>query len=63
METAMTGFASWFLDSRGWGDMPVGTGVSWPVPYQELDSRSKPLYSGQEVSGPSTYGLGRGNGF
>ncbi len=63
METALTGYASWFLDSRGWGDLPVGTGVSWPVPYQELDSRGKPLYDGQLVSGASTYGLGRGNGF
>ncbi len=63
METALTGFASWFIDGRGWGDMPVGTGVSWPVPYQELDSRAKPLYNGVIVAGASTYGLGRGNGF
>ena len=63
METALTGFASWFIDGRGWGDLPVGTGVSWPVPYQELDSRAKPLYNGVIVSGASTYGLGRGSGF
>lgn len=63
METALTGYASWFLDSRGWGDLPVGTGISWPVPYQELDARRKPLYSGQQVAGVSTYGLGRGSGF
>ena len=63
METALTGYNQWFFDSRGWGDLPVGTGLSWPVPYQELDSRAKPLYSGQLVSGPSTYGLGRGAGF
>ena len=53
----------WDFDGRGWGDLPVGTGISWPVPYQELDSRSKPLYSGNLLSGPSTYGLGRGAGF
>lgn len=63
METALTGYASWFLDSRGWGDLPVGTGLSWPVPYQELDARARALYSGQQVAGASTYGLGRGNGF
>lgn len=63
METALTGHAQWFMDGRGWGDLPPGTGVSWPVPYQELDSRSKPLYNGVIVAGANTYGLGRGNGF
>ena len=63
METALTGYSQWFFDGRGWGDLPVGTGISWPVPYQELDSRGKPLYDGVMVSGASTYGLGRGNGF
>ena len=63
VETALTGYAQWFLDSRGWGDLPAGTGVSWPVPYQELDSRAKPLYNGTMVAGTSNYGLGRGAGF
>jgi hypothetical protein len=63
VETALTGYCQWFLDSRGWGDLPVGTGISWPVPYQELDSRSKPLYNGVALAGPSNYGLGRGAGF
>ena len=63
METTLTGYAQWFIDSRGWGDLPQGTGTSWPVPFQELDSRSKPLYNGLTVSGPSTYGFGRGVGF
>ena len=63
METALTGYAQWYLDSRGWGDLPVGTGTSWPVPYQELDSRAKPLYNGVTVAGASTYGLGRGGNF
>ena len=63
METALTGYNQWYLDARGWGDLPLGTGLSWPVPYQELDSRSKPLYNGIAVAGASTYGLGRGTGF
>jgi hypothetical protein len=53
----------WYLDSRGWGDLPVGTALSWPVPYQELDSRAKPLYNSTLAAGASTYGLGRGAGF
>ncbi len=63
METALTGYSQWFLDSRGWGDLPVGTPISWPVPYQELDARTRPLYEGVGLSGVSTYGLGRGAGF
>ena len=65
LETQMTGYSQWFFDARGWGDLPVGTSLSWPVPYQELDSRAKPLYSNStaQVAGASTYGLGRGSGF
>ncbi len=63
METALTGYSQWYLDGRGWGDLPPGTGLSWPVPYQELDSRGKPLYNGIAVAGTNTYGLGRGGNF
>lgn len=65
IETQLTGYNQWYLDARGWGDLPVGTSLSWPVPYQELDSRTKPLYSNTttQVAGASTYGLGRGGGF
>ncbi len=63
METALTGYSQWYLDGRGWGDLPPGTGLSWPVPYQELDSRAKPLYNGIAVAGANTYGLGRGGNF
>ncbi|MBC7561825.1 MAG: hypothetical protein H7305_02810 [Gemmatimonadaceae bacterium] len=63
MDTTLTGYAQWFIDSRGWGDLSQGRGTSWPVPFQELDSRSKPLYNGLTVSGPSTYGFGRSAGF
>ena len=31
--------AIWYLDSRGWGDLPEGTALFWPVPYQELQVR------------------------
>ena len=32
LETAFTTYGAWFLDSRGWGDLPQGTSVQWPVP-------------------------------
>lgn len=45
METAYTHFMAWFLDSRGWGDLPEGTGVHWAPPYQDLQTRRLPVYS------------------
>ena len=45
METAMTGYGQWFIDSRGWGDLPEGTALHWPVPWQEMDARLKTLYN------------------
>ena len=42
IETAYTHFAGWFLDMRGWGDLPEGTGVHFAVPYQDLQSRGRP---------------------
>jgi hypothetical protein len=39
MEEAYTNFGSWFLDGRGWGDLPQDTGTEWPVPYQDLLAR------------------------
>ncbi len=64
-EIAYTAYGAWYFDSRGWGDLPVGTPVHWPVPYQELDARRKPIYNlggvGQPGgAGPSTYGYGSG---
>jgi hypothetical protein len=66
METAYTTYGAWFFDSRGWGDLPEGTPLQWPVPNQELDARLKPIYNlggvGQPSgAGPSTYGYGSGN--
>ena len=65
METAYTTYGAWYLDARGWGDLPVGTPLSWPVPFQELDARQIPIYDlggngGQAAAGPSTYGFGTG---
>ncbi len=45
METQLTGYMSWFLDSRGWGDLVQGTSLHWPVPFQEMDTRNKPFYN------------------
>lgn len=66
METAYTTYGAWFFDSRGWGDLPVGTALHWPVPNQELDARVLPIYSlggvGQTGSAAAgTYGYGTGN--
>ncbi|MEA2764145.1 MAG: hypothetical protein QOK07_549 [Gemmatimonadaceae bacterium] len=39
LETSFTGYAQWFLDARGWGDLAEGTVLEWPVPWQELYAR------------------------
>lgn len=67
METAFTSVAIWYVDSRGWGDLPEGTALFWPVPYQELQVRGysiAQLYGAgpgvgnapNSVAGKSTYG-------
>lgn len=61
METNFTGYAQWWQDSRGWGDLPEGTATQWPVPYQEMDARLHPFYNLGGVGLPSgaakgTYG-------
>jgi len=56
METAQTGYAQWFMDNRGWGDLVVGTPLEWPVPIQEMNSRNKTAYNGRRAqAAPSTY--------
>jgi len=45
VETQYTHFMAWFLDSRGWGDLPAGTGLQWPTPYSDLQVRNKAVYS------------------
>jgi len=62
METAYTGYAMWYFAGRGWGDLPEGTPVHHPVPFQEMDVRSVLPYSLGGVGGVDgaprgTYGL------
>jgi hypothetical protein len=45
LETAYTHFGAWFQDSRGWGDLPAGTGIDFAVPYQDLQVRGHAIYS------------------
>lgn len=62
METLQSHFSGWFLDMRGWGDLPEGTPTHWAPPYQELQARQAGIYSigtgttGGGAAGPSTYG-------
>jgi hypothetical protein len=57
VETSFTGYAQWFIDSRGWGDLTQGTALHWPVPYQELFARLLPSYTTQEKAVKGTYGF------
>ena len=57
VETSFTGYAQWFVDSRGWGDLVQGTALHWPVPYQELYARLLPSYTTQEKAVKGTYGF------
>lgn len=56
LETIQTGFAAWYLDSRGWGDLPEGTPTHWATPYQDLQARGYPA-----AAIWSTGGFGLGN--
>jgi hypothetical protein len=61
METALSSFGRWWIDSRGWGDLIEGTAYEYPVPYQEMQARRTkfyPLGGGFGSSaGKSTYGF------
>ena len=67
METAYAAYAAWYLNGRGWGDLPEGTAVHWPVPFQEADARDVPFKNIGGVGQPggaaasTTYGFGSGN--
>jgi hypothetical protein len=57
-----TGYGMWYFAGRGWGDLPQGTPLYWPVPYQEMDTRRQTFYSsggvGQTGGAPNgNYGL------
>ena len=55
MEDAFVQFGNWYLNGRGWGDLPEGTALFWAVPYQELQARG---YSASQIYGA---GVGAGN--
>jgi len=55
MEEAFVQFSAWYLDGRGWGDLPEGTALFWAVPYEDLQSRG---YAASAIYGA---GLGAGN--
>ena len=54
LETAYTHYAPWYLDGRGWGELPKDTPLFWAVPYQDLQAR------GTAIS--AIYGAGPGVG-
>jgi hypothetical protein len=54
IETAFTNFSGWFLDERGWGDLPANSPTFWATPFQDLQARGKPL--------SAIYGTGPGPG-
>jgi hypothetical protein len=54
IETAYTHYAAWFLDGRGWGELPKDTPLFWAVPYQDLQARGAAL--------GAIYGAGPGAG-
>ena len=68
METAYAGYGIWYFDGRGWGDLPEGTPIHWPVPWQEKDARVEPFTPvlggvGRPGGSPAstTYGFGTGD--
>lgn len=54
IETAFTTFLPWYLDGRGWGDLPTDVPLYWATPYQDLQARGKPI--------SALYGTGLGAG-
>jgi hypothetical protein len=41
IETAYTTLGPWYLDGRGWGDLPKDTPLFWATPNEDLLSRGK----------------------
>lgn len=58
METAYTGYGMWYFAGRGWGDLPEGTALYWPVPYQEMDARREVFYPAGGIGGTGSAGHG-----
>jgi hypothetical protein len=60
METMYVSYGSQWFSSRGWGDLPEGTPIHWPVPYGEMDTRQKVMYNLGGV-GREGGSVGKGN--
>lgn len=54
IETAYTHYSPWFLDGRGWGELPKDTPLFWATPYQDMQARG--------TSTANIYGTGPGVG-
>ncbi|MGD0483343.1 MAG: hypothetical protein ABSB58_01675 [Gemmatimonadales bacterium] len=52
LETMYVSYISQFYSGRGWGDLPNGTPIQWPVPYGEMDTRRHPFYNMGGVGNP-----------
>jgi hypothetical protein len=59
LESLYIMYGSWFVAGRGWGDLPEGTAVHWPVPNQEMDARGQVFYGLGGVGQPG--GSAKGN--
>ncbi len=58
IETMYTGYGMWYFAARGWGDLPEGTAINWPVPNEEMLTRAKPYYGLGGVGGPGSTSKG-----
>ncbi len=54
IEAGYVAYAPWYLDERGWGDLPANSPLYWATPYQDLQARGKPA--------SAIYGTGPGPG-
>lgn len=54
LEMAFIYPGGWWFEGRGWGDLPAGTQMQFPVPYTELDARRLPIYSGNAMPTATT---------
>jgi hypothetical protein len=53
LETENTHWMAWFIDSRGWGDLPTDTPLYWATPFSDLQVRGKTVYG---IGGTSSVG-------
>jgi hypothetical protein len=44
MELTYSGYGTFWINGRGWGDLVEGTPLEFPVPYQEMQTRRQPFY-------------------